>query len=155
MTGLADVSVFDASGWESGIGGVEGSLSAVTGALQSLGVVNEDPARYLEMASGALQIVTGMLGIAQVLKARVTAKTAQESAKAAALVAANSWNPVGWTKIGIAAAATAVASVGMYALVRRIQADLSTPTGRASAIRQATGGSRWRTSTATSATSSR
>ena len=155
MTGLADVSVFDASGWESGIGGVEGSLSSVTGALQSLGVVNEDTARYLEMASGALQIVTGMLGIAQVLKARVTAKTAQESAKAAALVAANSWNPVGWTKIGIAAAATAVTSVGMYALVRRIQADLSTPTGRASAIRQATGGSRWRTSTATSATSSR
>lgn len=141
MTELADVSVFDAEGWESSIGGVEGSLSAVTGALQSLGIVNEDTAGYLEMASGALQIVTGMLGIAQVLKARVTAKTAQESAKAAALVAANSWNPVGWTKIGIAVGATAVASVGMYALVRRIQADLSTPTGRASAIRQATGGS--------------
>ena len=38
MTGLADVSVFDAEGWESSIGGVEGSLSAGNGALQSLGV---------------------------------------------------------------------------------------------------------------------
>ena len=44
MTGLADVSVFDAEGWESSIGGVEGSLSAVTGALQSLGIVNEGTA---------------------------------------------------------------------------------------------------------------
>lgn len=139
MTELADVSIFDLSGLESGLGGIEGSLSQTTGALQSLGMINEETAGYLQVASGALQIVTGMLGIAQVLKARVTAKTAQETAEAGILVAANSWNPVGWAKIGIAVAATAVASVGMYALVRTIEADLSTPSGRASAMRQVTG----------------
>lgn len=139
MTSIPEASVFDMSGFESGLGGVEGSVSAVTGALQTLGVINDDTAQALTMASGGLQIVTGMLGIANVLKARVTAKTAQETAVAGALVAANSWNPIGWTKIAIAVAAAGVASVGVNAIVKSVRADLSTPTGRAQAIDQTLG----------------
>ena len=130
--------IYDMSGMKSGLDGVQSSVSQVSGALQSLGIINSDTAKYLTMGAGALQIATGMLGIAQVLHARVVAKTAQETAMSAALVAMNSWNPVGWSKIAIATTATAVASVGMYAIIREIKADLSTPTGRQQAIREAT-----------------
>ncbi len=131
-------SVYDMSSMKGGFDGIHSSVSQVSGALQSLGIINSDTAKYLSIGAGALQIATGMLGIAQVLSARVTAKTAQETVRSAALVAANSWNPVGWSKIAIATAATAVASVGMYAIIREIKADLSNPTGRQQAISEAT-----------------
>lgn len=136
---MISVSVFD-SGLASSIGGAQSSVSQVSGALQSIGIINSDTAKALQVTSGALQIVVGMLGIAQVLHSRVVAKTAEETARSAVLVAANSWNPVGWGKIAVATAATAVASVGMYALIREITADLSTPTGRQEAIREAVNG---------------
>ncbi len=128
----------DMSSLKGGFDGIQSSVSQVTNSLQSLGIINADAAKYLQLGASGLQIATGMLGIAQVLSARVTAKTAQETARSAALVAANSWNPVGWSKIAIATATTAVASVGMYALIREIKADLSTPTGRQQAIMEAT-----------------
>ena len=131
-------SVYDMTAMKGGFDGVQSSVSQVSGALQSLGIINSDTAKYLQAGAGALQIVTGMLGIAQVLHTRVVAKTAQETVASAALVAANSWNPVGWSKIAIATTATAVASVGMYAIIREVKADLSTPTGRQQAIREAT-----------------
>ncbi len=131
-------SVYDMSSMKGGLDGINSSVSQVSGALQSLGIISSGTAKYLSIGAGALQIATGMLGIAQVLSARVTAKTAQETVRSAALVAANSWNPVGWSKIAIATAATAVASVGMYAIIREIKADLSTPTGRQQAISEAT-----------------
>lgn len=136
---MPSVSVFD-SGLASSIGGAQSSVSQVAGALQSIGIINSDTAKALQVASGALQVVVGMLGIAQVLQSRMIAKTAEETARSAALVAANSWNPVGWTNIAVATAATAAASIGMYALVRTISADLSTPTGRQEAIMEAVNG---------------
>lgn len=126
-------------GMHNGFGGLQGGVNAVTTSLRTLGIINEETAQALTVASSALGIATGVMGIAQLLNARIAVKTAQETAVSAALVAANSWNPVGWARIAVATAAMGVASVAVYAATTRIQADLSTSAGRASATRQVAG----------------
>jgi len=139
LDGLAGTSVFDMSDMKSSAGGLRSSVSGVTNGLRGLGLINEQTAGYLTIASGGLQIATGVLGITSVLRARVSAKTTIETARASALVAANSWNPVGWGTITLAAGCATVASIGIYAAMTTIKADLSTPVGRQQAIDGVTG----------------
>lgn len=131
-----DVSTLDMSGMQTGFSGLTSGMSAVTSSLQSLGVINSETAQALTVASSALGAATGVLGIAQLLQARVVAKTAQETAVAGALTAVNLTNPVGWTNIAIATACMGVASIAIYTATTRIKSDLSTASGRASATRQ-------------------
>lgn len=133
LNGLAGTSVFNMSGMQP-TRSMGSSVSQITSGLRSLGLINEQTAKYLAMASGGLQIATGVLGITSVLRGRVTAKTAAETARASALVAANSWHPAGWANIALAAGCAVTASVGIAAVIMTIRADLSTPTGRQQAV---------------------
>lgn len=134
LDNLSAVSVLDISSSKSSANGLRTGMSGVTSGLRGLGLISNETAAALSVATGALSVATGVLGITSIVKARITAKTAQETAQSAALVAANSWNPEGWSTIALATGAAAAASIGMYALITTIRADLSTPTGRQDAI---------------------
>ena len=142
----------DLSTASSTLGTAKSGISSVTSGLKSLGVISDDTAEYLTMANSALSIVTAMLGVAKLFQAKVVAKTAEETAAAAADVAVRSWNVAGLATIAVAGVASAAASV---ALTKVIKADLSTASGRSQAIQGVLEACRWQTRSTSSATSSR
>lgn len=128
---LATVADMDYSIVRHGVKSASGGVRNITNGMRSLGLIHEDTERALMMASGALQLVLGGVPIAKSLQSAVKLKTAQETAMAAAETAVNAAIPgVGWGKIALAGAVATMASVGVYAVVSRIRADLSTPIGR-------------------------
>ena len=107
-----------------------GSVRQITHGMQSLGLIHDDTEKALMMVSGALQVVVGGATIARSVQSLVAIKTASEAVAAGIETAANATNPIGWGKIALATAMAGVVSVGVYAAVTRIRADLSTPIGR-------------------------
>lgn len=114
------------------------SVSQVSSGLYQLGLINEEGARYLSMATAAMQILVGSLGIATAAKMMIEAKNsrieAESAAKTAAMAIAGPW---GWKNIAIAAGASVLAGAAMYACVREVRLgdfDLSTAEGRTGAI---------------------
>lgn len=114
------------------------SVSQVSTGLYQLGLINEEGARYLSMATAAMQIVVGSIGMAAAARTIIEARSAREEAESAAKTAAMAIaGPWGWKNIAIAAGASVLAGAAMYACVREVRLgdfDLSTAEGRTGAI---------------------
>lgn len=103
-----------------GMKSARNTVSGITAGMQHLGMLSDDTLKYMNIASGGLQVITGATGMIKTAIALKEILSAKETAEATVKTTALSVTGVGLGRIALALGTVAVASVGMYELLDKV-----------------------------------
>ncbi len=120
---------------------IKGSVSAITGSLRQMGLLNEQQAAALNVVTGSLTIINGLLGLMAAKTAMNEVKNKVLEAESVALTTAATAEGfvtfgAAWGKIALATAIAGATSVAIYTAINNIDLgafNLSTAEGQQSA----------------------
>lgn len=108
-------------------------LDKVNSAMASLGF--DETAELTSKVAASMAVFSTMAQLTAITRSAVAFANRKLTAEVSAEIAANSWHPAGWVKIGLAAAGMAAAMAVCTSLMSHtsVQSDLSSPSGRTAA----------------------